>query len=76
MKIEDNRTEYYREFGDLGLGQCFEYDDNFYMKCGFSMDGSMDGMNAVRLSTGDLISIDKYERVVLLEAKLVIEGAL
>ena len=72
MKIEDNRTECCREFGDLGLGQCFEYDDNFYMRCGFSMDG----MNAVRLSTGDLISIDKYERVVLLEAKLVIEGAL
>ena len=56
----------------MGFGECFEYNDNFYMKCGISIDG----MNAVRLSTGDLTDFDNDESVSLLEAKLVIEGVL
>lgn len=36
MKIVENRKKY-KTFGDLGLGNCFQYADRYYIK--FTKDG-------------------------------------
>lgn len=70
MRIVDERDNNTIKFHEIGLGSCFEYDGNYYIKC----DKYGSNTNAVRLTTGDKAIIEHSEQVQVLDVELVIKG--
>lgn len=70
MRIVDERDKDTMQFHEIGIGSCFEYDGNFYIKC----DKYGSNTNAVRLTTGDKAIIEHSEQVQVLDVELVIKG--
>lgn len=67
MKIEkkDERTT---EFCDLDRGECFQYEDSYYIK----MDDN-EYFNATNLESGSVCTFRKYAAVKRVNAKVVVE---
>lgn len=68
MKI-DCKNEYVH-FGDIVIGECFEYSQNFYMKVHQAHIGDLI-LNAVNLNENKLCTIDLYRKVRSVNLKIV-----
>ena len=66
MQVEDKRFGEKMTFGDLSFGDCFIYDDEYYIKC--------DTVNAFNLKRNNVnVFLDGNKIVTPVNAKVVIE---
>lgn len=73
MKVIDKRTEAESiDFIDVGYGTPFEYKKDFYIKTNDSLVIDDNFTNAVNLKTGILWKFDDKDKVILVDASIVI----
>lgn len=70
LKVIDNALNG-MEFGSLGTGATFKYENNYYIKTSLVID-QMDSFNAVDLSDGELCSFDNDDTVIPFNCELIV----